>query len=247
MRDDLLDAHSCIDWALSQIQTLQNRLKAWHSQRPYHVAQEIDAQTGDHLIVAHLMRPLDPIVPVEVGLIINAIRTALDLLTAALARRNGQNPSADTHFPVFASDQCMIDPLTGIEGKKWLSTRERAVIKALKPYPGGDDTIWPLHQLDVRRKHYRLVEARPGVHGLFWNGPRGRMLVIGSRGIEPLEDKTILYRSAEPFDMTEGENYIASFVVFNEPEIGLVDEEVTETLRRFAARVNAIIKLFDSR
>jgi len=43
----------------------------------------------------------------------------------------------------------MIDPLHGIEGKKWLSKGEQAMIKALKPYKGGDHTLWPLHQLDI--------------------------------------------------------------------------------------------------
>jgi hypothetical protein len=118
MRDDLLDARTCIDWAVSQIQVLQNRLISWNSKRPYFVLPEVDADTGEHLIMAYSMGPLDPIIPVEAGIIINAIRSALDLLAASLACRNGNNPNADTHFPIFASHQDMIDPVTGIEGKK---------------------------------------------------------------------------------------------------------------------------------
>lgn len=246
MRDDLLDAQSAVDWAITQIPVLQDKFVSWNAKRPYEILPELDPQTGEHLLVAYLMGPLDPIVNAEVGVIINSIRTALDLLAASLCRRNGNKPSADTHFPIFPSEQAMIDPLTGIEGKKWLSNGERATIKALKPYDGGDHAIWPLHQLDILRKHERLVEARPGVSGMLWMGPRGRMVVIGSRALERLEDKTILHRSAEPLDLTQGHTHVAAFIVFNEPIIGLVDQEVAETLFRFSRRVAEIIKLLDT-
>ena len=72
---------------------------------------------------------------------INSLRSALDLLAAALATRNGEKPSPDTHFPIFACEQDIIDPLTGIEGEKWLSKSDRATIKSFKPYRGGDSTI----------------------------------------------------------------------------------------------------------
>jgi hypothetical protein len=37
-----------------------------------------------------------------------------------------------------------------------------------------------------------------------------------------------------------------AFIVFNEPIIGLVDQEVAETLFRFSRRVAEIIKLLDT-
>src|SRR5215469_8528170 len=189
MRDDLLDAQSAVDWAISQIPLLQNKLATWNAKRPYEISVELDAQTGEHLLIAYLMGPLDPIVNAEVGVIINSTRTALDLLAALLCRRNGNQPNADRHFPIFGSEQEMIDPLTGIEGKKWLSKGERAAIKALKPYKGGDHIIWALHQLDILRKHERLIAARPDISGFRYEsgtpgGDQGYMFISGMRGIE---------------------------------------------------------------
>jgi hypothetical protein len=256
MRDDLLDAQSSVDWAISQIPIFQEKIASWNAKRPYEIMVEIDPQTSDYLLVAYSMGPLDPIVNAELGVIINSARTALDLLAASLCRRNGNKPSADTHFPIFASEQCMIDPLTGIEGKKWLSRGERASIKDLKPYKGGDHTIWPLHQLDVLRKHTRLVSARPDVSGFRFEsgtpgGEQGYMMISGLRGIERLEDKTILARiggtTAPRFDMTHGNAHVAAHITFDEADIGITDEEVATTLLRFAGRVTEIIKLFDTR
>jgi hypothetical protein len=176
------------------------------------------------------------------------------LLAASLCRRNSNEPSADTHFPIFGSDQDMIDPLTGIEGKKWLSQSERAAIKELRPYKGGDHTIWPLHKLDILRKHDRLLSVHPDVRSFLYqrgNPADGRGLFIsGFRGIERLENKMILSRiggpAVLPFSLSEGAAHVAAHVTFNEPDIGVVDEEVATTLLRFGQRVSGIIKLFDT-
>ena len=42
-----------------------------------------------------------------------------------------------------------------------LTPDERAVIDSLKPYKGGDPDIWPLHRLDIERKHSRLLVVEP--------------------------------------------------------------------------------------
>jgi hypothetical protein len=252
--DDLLDAQASVDWAVTQIPILQDKLAAWNAKRPYEIMTEIDPKTGANLLVAYLMGPLDPIVNAELGVIVNSIRTALDLLAASLCRRNGNKPSADTHFPIFGSEQCMIDPLTGIEGKKWLSKRERAAIKALRPYKGGDHTLWSLHQLDILRKHERLISARPDVSAFSYrSGPpregRGYLAVSGERTIERSEYKTVLIGFigpvAQALDMTKGNAHVSAHVTFNEADLGIINEEVATTLTRFAARVSEIVKMFD--
>ena len=143
-------------------------MAAWSANRPYEITAETDSKTGEHTLAAVLTKPLAPILNAELGVIVNSTRAALDILAASLAQRNDKKPDAGTHFPIFASEQCMIDPLHGIEGKKWLIKAERATIKALKPYEGGDHTIWPLHHLDVVRKHERLIKAIPDVSGFMF-------------------------------------------------------------------------------
>jgi len=254
MRDDLSDAQAGVNWAVAQIPVFQEKLAAWNAKRPYEISVEIDPKTSEHVVIAHLMGPLDPIVNAELGVIINSIRTALDLLAASLCRRNGNKPSADTHFPIFGSEQEMIDPLTGIEGKKWLSNGQRATIKSLKPYKGGDHAIWPLHRLDILRKHERLISARPDVSGFVFQhgaaaGEQGYMRFSG-RGIERLENKTILARfggtTARQFNMANGHTHVAAQVTFDEAGIGIADEEVATTLFSFASRVAEIIERFDA-
>ena len=37
----------------------------------------------------------------------------------------------------------------------------RAIIKTFKPYQGGNELLWSLHQLDIMRKHRRLIGVEP--------------------------------------------------------------------------------------
>jgi len=95
MRDDLLDAYAAVDWAVAQIPLFQEKIVAWNRRRPYDLSVERDPDTGEQFLVAASLGSFDPIINAEVGVIINSMRTALDLLAASLARRNCINPSED--------------------------------------------------------------------------------------------------------------------------------------------------------
>jgi hypothetical protein len=247
MRDDLLDAQATIDWSITQIPLLQVAFVDWHRANPYRVVQEHDPEgAGDIAVVYDQSFPLT--FNVWVGAIINSLRSGLDLLAAALAARNSINPSADTHFPVFRSLHDLIDPLTGIEGKKWLSQWERATIKALNPYRGGDAALWTLHQLDILRKHERLISARPDINGYLMIGSRVALNLQIPKAVGRFENKTILCRldPGEVLDATQGNTLLSFGVVFNETALDVADHQVSKTLLGFAERVAEIIGLFDT-
>src|SRR3954447_11355583 len=102
MRDDLLDAQAAVDWAVAQIPLLQNGFLEWNK-NPYSVFVEPDAKTGGYAVVARQRIPFPLTFNAWAGAIVNSLRSALDLVAAALATRNGHKPSANTHFPIFGS------------------------------------------------------------------------------------------------------------------------------------------------
>jgi hypothetical protein len=245
MRDDLLDAQAAIDWAVTQIPLLQQGFIEWQRRNPCRVVQERDPDTGEDIAVTY-DQPFPLTFNAWTGAIINSLRSSLDLLAAALAARNSVIPNHETHFPIFRSLHDMIDPLEGIEGKKWLSHSERSAVKALKPYDGGDDTLWPLHRLDILRKHERLLSTRPDVKGFLMIGRH--MHVGGTKALKRLENKTVLLNLSpgEVLNATQGNTLLATFITFREPTLGLDDEEVAVILRKFATRAAEIIMLFDA-
>lgn len=250
MKADLLDAQAAIDWAVPQISLFGEAFRSWVHDHPHELRFELHSDPNSKLAVAYF-NPLPRTFNAWVGAIINSLRSSLDLLAAALATRNSVKPSENTHFPIFSSDQHMIDPLEGIEGKKWLSQSEQTIIKSLKPYKGGDDTIWPLHYLDIRRKHERLIRASidPRFHLEFGNAASGQgaFMLSGMTGMERFDYKTILGSVPDwALSLTDPLTHLSLQITFYEVIAGLAGHEVTTTLTRFANRVAEIIKLFDS-
>jgi hypothetical protein len=91
MRDDLLDAQAAVDWALAEIPLLQQGFIEWQRRNPYSVVQERDPETGENIAVTY-DQPFPLTFNAWAGAIINSLRSSLDLLAAALARRNPLHP-----------------------------------------------------------------------------------------------------------------------------------------------------------
>jgi hypothetical protein len=248
MRDDLLDPQASVDWAKAQIPILKQRFVTWERSSPYAVVPESDSQTRENLVVIRRTRPADLSFNVEVGVIINAIRSALDLLAAALAIRNGVIPDRKTHFPIFRTIDGFNDETRGIDSakcKKWLREADRLTIKALKPYGGGDEFLYPFDHLDSMRKHERLVTIVPIIRSFaiskWGTAPGGRIVWEGDH------DKAVLFRA--PLDtrprITKSNPAITFAIVLNEA-VGLGGKKDAVTvLTRYAARVSEIVRLFD--
>jgi hypothetical protein len=168
MDEDLSDARAAVAWGESQLEVFDKRIVSWQQGSLEIAIVDINSDPGKKMWVLREKEPLPLVVNAEAGVIVNSLRSSLDILAGALAARNGVPPSSNTHFPIFRSHQEFIDPLTGIEGKKWLSGAERLILKSLKPYDGGNNFLWPLHQLDILRKHVRLITAvaRPSSLGV---------------------------------------------------------------------------------
>jgi hypothetical protein len=181
MRDDLLDAQSAVDWAKAQIPLFLQELDSWQKRHSYRVVEERDPKSGDRVVVALQEKAVPLTFNVWIGATLNSLRSSLDLLATALATRN-KAQERNQYFPIFSSLCQITDSAKGIERKKWLSQHEREAIKALKPYKGGDEILWPLHQLDILRKHERLIHGSVVVHAVIHlvSGPPRRCGAKGS-------------------------------------------------------------------
>jgi len=243
MRDDLLDALAALNWAEAQIPILQDRFMAWQRLRPYEIVEEPDPNDVNwKLLVAYPKIPLNPLIQGDAGAIINSTRSALDLLMSALIKRNGKKPNSDAHFPIRKSADDFLAAIRGMEDKKWISAIEAAAIKRTKAYKGGHHFLYPLHQLDILRKHERLLLVEPKISSV--HIPRGQ------NGVEPgftrMDNKTILLRIAADrwFRPTQGDTQLASEILFNEPSFLATHQPASGVLRNFTYSTAAIIESF---
>jgi hypothetical protein len=241
MRPDLLDAEAAIDWAITQLPVLEKRIIKWRQDKPYTVSIDTDSDPSKKLYRIRNIKPLSPIINAEAGAIIHSIRSSLDLLTGALAARNGFPDSTSTYFPIWESEEEFLtnrDPRP-LKKIKRLSQVCQDNIKSLKPYPGGNDLLCTLHELDKTRKHRRLLDT--------FIFPRGIGFDPGLRGEVTMGDwhrfneETVLCSTSA--NAPDSDVSIGLHVAFDEagPMHG---QNFTATIREFARLAKNILVLF---
>lgn len=86
---------------------------------------------------------------------VHNLRSALDLLIWQLVEANGVTPSRDDAFPIHdTAKKFEAGGVPKVKGR--ISEDALDVLRAIKPYKGGNDTLWRLHHLDIADKHRTL-------------------------------------------------------------------------------------------
>jgi hypothetical protein len=243
MRPDLYDAEAAIDWAMAQLPVLQERIDVWMDDKPYSVRIDTDSEPGKKVYRLCNVKNLPPIVNAEAGAIIHSIRSSLDLMACALAARNGFPDSETTYFPIWKDETAFLAPpgrqsnptLKKIER---LSERNQGVIKSLLPYKGGNDLLWSLHDLDVTRKHRRLLDTFIFSRGIEFTPGLHRPVISHWGGFK---DEAVLVTTGA--DQPDSQINIGLNVAFDEAG-PLHGKSFTATIRNFASMAKNILVLF---
>jgi hypothetical protein len=101
-----------------------------------------------------------------IGDIIHNLRTALDLAACALVRVT-EGPAADVtnvYFP-FCRRAEELDEMIRRRDFHRAGDQAVALLHRFKPYPGGNDLLRGLHDLDIQDKHKALILAPMSVAG----------------------------------------------------------------------------------
>jgi hypothetical protein len=124
--------------------------------KPYLVTRQRDPNMLDLVFNVASVRDVPLEFSAILGDAIHNLRGALDYLAYALVvRKQGHAPGREVGFPIFCNAK-------GYElGKKGkIGAMGQAAIEAIdaiKPYKGGNDALWRLHQLDIIDKHRLLI------------------------------------------------------------------------------------------
>jgi hypothetical protein len=245
MRDDLLDAQACVDWAVSNLPALEKRCAAWLDANLTLEIEDPDPNVPNNVVVAVAKEPLPRSLNVEVGAYLNVLRSALDILATALAYRFAMPRPDKAYFPVVESAaKFAASDYKGHEFVKGLPDRERGIIEDLKPYKTGNRPLWALHQLDIMRKHKKLAAAmiHPGRFSIMGWGKIEDYFTMIATGWIAVQNKTVLGLLAK--DAPKPNFKFTGYISFDETAL-IGRMPVVQALHQFASMVEAIIKSFD--
>jgi hypothetical protein len=171
--------------AEQHIADLKAQIIAYVQRKPYRLVLETDTpeKPDEKSVVVRVSEPIPCDFPAYIGDAIHNLRASLDLLACELVRLSGKSDKS-VYFPFAESGQDL-----EIMIKKRRIDRAAPdvvdIIRALKPYRGGNDALRALHDLDIMDKHSLLIPVA------YYVGEPGAV-IIGHNRVHtswfPLED-----------------------------------------------------------
>jgi hypothetical protein len=169
MADPLNGPRLKIEWAKRQIGDLERLIIDWQTGNPYTIMRGTDTEAGKVYYKLVNKIPVPDEAQVNAGAVVHSIRSALDLLACCLARLNGYTNVSETYFPFGKSKDIFESPAVQRKVKK-LHPAHARLIRRLKPYKGGNDLLWAIHELDLMDKHTMLIPiGSVSTNGVFAN------------------------------------------------------------------------------
>lgn len=245
-----------LERAKQHIKDLEAGVERFFETNPYELFIEDNPQAGCR---EHKVRRVDT-PPDSLSLIagdaIHNLRSALDHLIWQLVIANGKKPDdMRTEFPVWSKKAGFEKGRPG--RAKGISKEALDLLYGLKPYKGGNDTLWLLHRLDIVDKHrlmLAVVSAAQGIvldlgamaNRLLGKGPEegwGPMpLGLNAAERDILAPGTVVY--SEPLGSDKNDDVqITVAVSLAEPEVPQ-GEPIVVTLNNLAGFVDEVLDLF---
>jgi hypothetical protein len=143
-----------IDQAKKHLSRLKKEVKAFLSRKPFIVVIEEDS-SGDLVYRIRIQAPIPVSWSADIGDLLHNLRSALDHLAWELVVANGQQPTRDTSFPISDNEpRFKYNLQRKLNGA---SAVARTAVENLKPYKGGYDDLWRIHNLNIIDKHRMIV------------------------------------------------------------------------------------------
>lgn len=156
MANDLAELHERINYNNIEIAEFTTKLRDYvNSAVKKRIVQK---PSGLYDVMYLVSEPVPLALRSKAGTIVNDLRSILDALACALAKREKKN-CKHVYFPIAESKAIFED--VGIKKISKLSPTNQGIIAGLAPYKEGDAMLHYLHQVDINRKHQTLAAGAP--------------------------------------------------------------------------------------
>ena len=244
-----------VEWAKKNIRDLETQIIAFHKSEPYTVVSEDDADTGDLLFRILIRDSMPPYWGCIAGDAIHNLRASLDILWRQAI---GAKPGTRRKESFFSADAKRFKNTRGRGEIKGREKKAVEVLKAFKPYDGGDEILWSLNVADSEDKHRALIPVYFATEPILfqniaalsntmrppgWGFPVPWFLGLQGEAIR-VENGAIIGRcpAAHRAEMQVKAEFTLT-VAFGESEI-LEGKPIIPTLDGFAGKVDSVVEAF---
>jgi hypothetical protein len=155
-----------LDRARSHYADLKACQKSFLDSNPYQVGVKRDPKTNRNVYYVTSIKPTPILIASISGDLIQNLRSTLDHLAYQLVHigTNGAGPFKNTYFPISEDSGKFTTELPG--RTKGMSQAAINMIIALRPYNGGNNTLWQLHKLSLTDKHRSITTVGSAFHSV---------------------------------------------------------------------------------
>jgi hypothetical protein len=244
--------------ANEHVRDLESRIETFWAEDAKEVVPEDQTEPGYINCRVQGLSDIPPYWGVLIGDALHNLRSALDHLIGHLIESNNGKISDSTQFPIKKTSDAFKSSLkTEVKG---ISDPALKVLKALKPYKGGNDLLWRLHRLNIADKHKMLVPVVAGYKSFSfdavatmraafpdaapWDEAGEMRIALRPDERCPLDNGDSLYRiSLVDWPKTDQHPQFTFDIAFGKVEI--VDcESVVDTLDELLRLTNEVIDKF---
>ncbi len=118
---------------------------------------DVDPNTGYNTLKVESISPIPSDIPLIIGDIVHNLHSALDLVICEILINAGKTLDGTTKFPFFKFRQELIGQINSGKLKAVGRDIYELIIDTIKPYRGGNDALYGLHDLDILDKHRSLI------------------------------------------------------------------------------------------
>ncbi|HSY93511.1 MAG TPA: hypothetical protein VK812_19270 [Candidatus Binatus sp.] len=233
------DARWKIRWASRHIAKINAFLHALNAPDGYTVREDFDAQTGQQFIEYGFKRKFPgKVLALHIGDAVHSLNCALDYSwMKTLKKISPASVSAYSKFPIYSESSGVENALRSNKIKED-SALHKIFTSEIKPYAGGNDALWTIHEIDIADKHHLLIPSlEVGVTSLSLKNDKQ-----GTRNVLCVFTLENLYRYNIPENETfQGNDAVNVKVVFGE-EIPPKGQEIIPILRKLPREVLNIVE-----
>jgi hypothetical protein len=266
--DRMVGPRAKIEGAKEHAANLEAAIRAYREREPYRLVFEDDPKTGDRTYRLQVREQPEPRIGRLVGDVLQNLRSSLELLAWQLVDANGGLPADERErqhigFPI--SERAEDFEPNGLRKVEGASEEAKDLLRAVKPYKGGNDSLWRLHHLNRMDKH-RVVGLVGGSYSAFAltvpsagmlqamadqfgiaidQVPRREIIIKPASKQFPLKDGDAVFGIGAAAREATGDEHpkIAIDIALSQPGI-LEGEPVLPTMHQLTSTVEETVELF---
>lgn len=165
-----------------QIEEIDQAVQSFAASAPFEITSRVDAAADEQIWSFKLKTNLPPDISVQAGEVIHNLRSSLDQMLVETITHHDSGTEAGIEFPFGQTEEKFETSLK--KQLKRLPQNAPEMIRAFRPFAGGDAYLWLLHRINRIDKHRPgliAINAATGGMNSYISSFDGQILTVGSR------------------------------------------------------------------